>query len=84
MAGASVFLAFSNDTLIIEIKEYFEKIGMKIIDTVATIKNNSFISKVAGRSYYSTKTYEIASDSENAYGEGYSLGISMKILQIFC
>ena len=79
MAGAnSVFLAFSNDTpnkRIEETKEYFEKIGMKIIDTIGYNKqNNSFISKVAGRSYYSTKTYEIASDSENAYGEkDYSL-----------
>lgn len=79
MAGAnSVFLAFSNDTSnkrIEETKEYFEKIGMKIIDTIGYNKqNNSFISKVAGRSYYSTKTYEIASDSENAYGEkDYSL-----------
>jgi len=79
MAGAnSIFLAFSNDTpnkRIEETKEYFEKIGMKIIDTIGYNKeNNSFISKVAGRSYYSTKTYEIASDSENAYGEkDYSL-----------
>jgi len=79
IAGAnSVFLAFSNDTpnkRIEETKEYFEKIGMKIIDTIGYNKeNNSFISKVAGRSYYSTKTYEIASDSENAYGEkDYSL-----------
>ncbi len=79
MAGAnSVFLAFSNDTpnkRIEETKEYFEKIGMKIIDTIGYNKeNNSFISNVAGRSYYSTKTYEIASDSENAYGEkDYSL-----------
>ena len=57
---------------------------MKIIDTIGYNKeNNSFISKVAGRSYYSTKTYEIASDSENAYGEkDYSLRISMKILQV--
>lgn len=79
IAGAnSVFLAFSNDTpnkRIEETKEYFEKIGMKIIDTIGYNKeNNSFISKVAGRSYYSTKTYEMASDSENAYGEkDYSL-----------
>ena len=78
-AGAnSAFLAFSYDTpnkRIEETKEYFEKIGMKIIDTIGYNKeNNSFISKVAGRSYYSTKTYEIASDSENAYGEkDYSL-----------
>lgn len=79
MAGATnVFLAFSNDTSSKtkeKIKEYFEKIGIKIIDTIGYSKENkSFISKMAGRSYYSTKTYEIASDSENAYGEkDYSL-----------
>ena len=79
VAGANrVFLAFSNETpnkRIEETKEYFEKIGMKIIDTIDYNKeNNSFLSKVAGRSYYSTKTYEMANDSETVYGEkDYSL-----------
>ena len=79
VAGANrVFLAFSNETpneRIEETKEYFEKIGMKIIDTIDYNKeNNSFLSKVAGRSYYPTKTYEMANDSEVVYGEeDYSL-----------
>lgn len=79
MAGAnSVFLAFSNETpdkRIEETKEYFEKIGMKVVDTIGYSKeNNSFLSMLAGRSYYASKTYEIANDSENAYGDkDYSL-----------
>jgi proteasome lid subunit RPN8/RPN11 len=79
MAGANrVFIAFSNETpyeRMEETKNYFEKIGMKIIDTVGYNKeNNSFLSKVAGRTYYPTKTYEIANDSEDVYGEkDYSL-----------
>ena len=40
---------------------------MQIVDTIGYNKeNNSFLSKVAGKSYYATKTYEIASDSENS------------------
>lgn len=79
MAGAnSVFLAFSNETpdkRIEETKEYFEKIGMKVVDTIGYSKeNNSFLSMLAGRSYYASKTYEIANDSENVYGDkDYSL-----------
>lgn len=79
MAGAnSVFLAFSNETpdkRIEETKEYFEKIGMKIVDTIGYSKeNNSFLSMLVGRSYYASKTYEIANDSENIYGDkDYSL-----------
>src|SRR5699024_1281431 len=79
MAGAnSVFLAFSNETpdkRIEETKEYFEKIGMKVVDTIGYSKeNNSFLSMLAGRSYYASKTYEIANDSENAYEDkDYSL-----------
>ncbi|RBP42813.1 JAB domain-containing protein [Garciella nitratireducens] len=79
MAGAnSVFLAFSNETpdkRIEEIKEYFEKLGMRIVDTIGYSKeNDSFLSMVAGRSYYGSKTYEIANDSENIYGDkDYSL-----------
>lgn len=79
MAGAnSVFLAFSNETpdkRIEETKEYFEKIGMKVVDSIGYSKeNNSFLSMLAGRSYYASKTYEIANDSENAYGDkDYSL-----------
>lgn len=79
MAGAnSVFLAFSNETpdkRIEETKEYFEKLGMKIVDTIGYSKeNNSFLSMLAGRSYYASKTYEIANDSENVYGDkDYSL-----------
>lgn len=79
MAGAnSVFLAFSNETpdkRIEDTKECFEKIGMRVVDTIGYSKeNNSFLSKVAGRSYYASKTYEIANDSENTYGDkDYSL-----------
>lgn len=79
MAGAnSVFLAFSNETpdkRIEETKEYFEKIGMKVVDTIGYSKeNNSFLSMLAGRSYYASRTYEIANDSENVYGDkDYSL-----------
>ncbi|WP_159436169.1 JAB domain-containing protein [Anaerosalibacter sp. Marseille-P3206] len=79
MAGAnSVFLAFSNETpdkRIEETKEYFEKIGMKVVDTIGYSKeNNSFLSMLAGRSYYASKTYEIANDTENVYGDkDYSL-----------
>lgn len=79
MAGAnSVFLAFSNETpdkRIEETKEYFEKIGMKVVDSIGYSKeNNSFLSMLAGRSYYASKTYEIANDSENVYGDkDYSL-----------
>ena len=79
MAGANnVFLAFSNETpnkRIEETKGYFEKLGMTVLDTISYSKeNNSFRSTVTEESYYPSKTYEIASDGEDTYGDkDYSL-----------
>lgn len=79
MAGANrVFMAFSSETpheRIEETKDYFEKIGIKVIDTINYGKeNNSFLSKKAGKTYYPSMSYGLANDSEVVYGEkDYSL-----------
>ena len=79
MAGANrVFMAFSSETpyeRMEETKDYFEKIGMKVIDTINYGKeNNSFLSKKAGKTYYPSMSYGLANDSEVVYGEkDYSL-----------
>lgn len=79
MAGANrVFMAFSSETpyeRMEETKDYFEKIGMKVIDTINYEKeNNSFLSKKAGKTYYPSMSYGLANDSEVVYGEkDYSL-----------
>lgn len=79
MAGANrVFMAFSSETpyeRMEETKDYFEKIGMKVIDTINYEKeNNSFLSKKAGKTYYTSMSYGLANDSEVVYGEkDYSL-----------
>ena len=79
MAGANrVFMAFSSETpydRMEETKDYFEKIGMKVVDTINYGKeNNSFLSKKAGKTYYPSMSYGLANDSEVVYGEkDYSL-----------
>ena len=79
MAGANrVFMAFSSETpyeRMEETKDYFEKIGLKVIDTINYEKeNNSFLSKKAGKTYYRSMSYGLANDSEVVYGEkDYSL-----------
>lgn len=79
MAGANrVFMAFSSETpyeRMEETKDYFEKIGMKVIDTINYGKeNNGFLSKKAGKTYYPSMSYGLANDSEVVYGEkDYSL-----------
>lgn len=79
MGGANrVFMAFSSETpyeRMEETKDYFEKIGMKVIDTINYEKeNNSFLSKKAGKTYYPSMSYGLANDSEVVYGEkDYSL-----------
>ena len=79
MAGANrVFMAFSSETpyeRMEETKDYFEKIGMKVIDTINYGKeNNIFLSKKAGKIYYPSMSYGLANDSEVVYGEkDYSL-----------
>ena len=79
MAGANrVFMAFSSETpheRMEETKDYFEKIGIKVIDTINYGKeNNSFLSKKAGKTYYPSMSYGLANDSEVVYGEkDYSL-----------
>lgn len=79
MAGANrVFIAFSSETPYERMKgtkDYFEKIGMKVIDTINYGKeNNSFLSKKAGKTYYPSTSYGLANDSEVVYGEkDYSL-----------
>lgn len=79
IAGANrVFMAFSSETpheRMEETKDYFEKIGMKVIDTINYEKeNNSFLSKKAGKTYYPSMSYGLANDSEVVYGEkDYSL-----------
>lgn len=79
MAGANrVFMAFSSETPYERMegtKDYFEKIGMKVIDTINYGKeNDSFLSKKAGKTYYPSMSYGLANDSEVVYGEkDYSL-----------
>lgn len=79
MAGANrVFMAFSSETpyeRMEETKDYFEKIGMKVIDTINYGKeNNGFLSEKAGKTYYPSMSYGLANDSEVVYGEkDYSL-----------
>lgn len=79
MAGANrVFMAFSSETpyeRMEETKDYFEKIGMKVVDTINYGKeNNSFLSKKAGKTYYPSMSYGLANDSEVVYGKkDYSL-----------
>ena len=79
LAGANrVFIAFSNETpyeRMEETKDYFEKIGMKVIDTIGYGKeDNSFLSRMAGKTYYPSISYGLANDSETEYKEkDYSL-----------
>ena len=79
MAGANrVFMSFSSETpyeRMEETKDYFEKIGMKVVDTINYGKeNNSFLSKKAGKTYYPSMSYGLTNDSEVVYGEkDYSL-----------
>lgn len=71
--GTRAFLAFSFETpdkRIEDIKSFFETIGMKIIDTLGYEKDKDiFMSETAGRSQYSSNTFELVSDNNDEYTE---------------
>jgi DNA repair protein RadC len=71
--GTRAFLAFSFETpdkRIGDIKSFFETIGMKIIDTLGYEKDEDiFISETAGRSQYSSNTFELVNDNNDEYTE---------------
>lgn len=69
--GTRAFLAVSFETpdkRLEDTKSFFEAIGIKIIDTLGYKKEKDlFMSETAGKSYYSTNSFELVSDGNDEY-----------------